>query len=148
MHTASFHRLLRAMDHIAAQGDEEVVMQVGATDYRPSAARWFTYAPASQMEALCKQARIVVSHAGAGSILTALRHGKPMVVMPRLRRYGEMIDDHQVELAEALLRANALLVAWEVGELDEKLSAASSFAPRLPKRSELVQAVRLALLRT
>ena len=145
MHTASFDRLVRAMDRIAAHVDEKVLMQIGATTYQPQAARWFTFAPASQMEALCEQARVIVSHAGAGSILTALRHSRPLVVMPRLRRYGEMIDDHQIELAEALSRARVLLVAWEAAELKGKLAAASSFTPRLPERSGLVRAVRLAV---
>ena len=146
MHTAGFSRLVRAMDRIASQVNEEVLMQIGATPYQPHAARWFTFVPPSQMEALCERARIIVSHAGAGSILTALRHGKPLVVMPRLRKYGEMIDDHQIELAEALCREKALLVAWEATQLEEKLAAASSFTPRLPERDGLVQAVRLAVL--
>ena len=45
---------------------------------------------------------VLLSHGGAGSILNAMQAGKPLVVVPRLKSFGEVIDDHQLELAEAL----------------------------------------------
>jgi UDP-N-acetylglucosamine transferase subunit ALG13 len=146
MHTDGFSRLVKEMDRFAAQADEEVVMQIGATPYRPRAARWFACTTQEEMDTLCEQARIIVSHAGAGSILTALRHNKPLIVVPRQQKYGEVIDDHQLELAEALSQAGALLVAYETGELSARLKATDGFTPRVPNRSRLVEAVRQAVL--
>jgi UDP-N-acetylglucosamine transferase subunit ALG13 len=99
------------------------------------------------MEALCKRARVVISHAGSGSILTALRHNKPLIVMPRRHKYGEAIDDHQLELADALSQAGALLAAYETGELSTRLRAAESFMPRVPNSSRdgLIEALRQAV---
>lgn len=145
-HTDGFCRVVEAMDRIAVQIDEEVVMQIGTTPYRPHTARWFTFTTQKEMEALCEQARVIVSHAGAGSILTALRHKKPLIVIPRLQKYGEHIDDHQLELAEALSQANMLLVANETAEIPEMLDVGASFTPRTSNGSPLVECLRKAVL--
>jgi UDP-N-acetylglucosamine transferase subunit ALG13 len=142
MHTSGFTRLVEEMDRIAEQIDEEVVMQIGSTSYRPRKARWFAFATQDEMEKLCEQARIVVSHAGAGSVLTALSHKRPLVVMPRLRKHGEAIDDHQIELAEALSEAGVLLVAHNAGLLSAKLEAAASITLPVPSRSRLIETLR------
>jgi Fe-S oxidoreductase len=59
MHTDGFPRLVQAMDRIAAQANEDVVMQIGATLVEPRAARWFTFTTQEQMETLCEQARVI-----------------------------------------------------------------------------------------
>lgn len=145
MHTDGFPRLVQEMDRIAAQVDEEVVMQIGATRNEPRAARWFTFTTQEQMEALCEQARVIVSHAGAGSILTALRYRRRLIVVPRRRHYGEVIDDHQLELAEALSSVGALLVANDICELGAKLEEAAHFTPRVSRSNGLISAVRRAV---
>jgi len=145
-HTDGFPRLVQEMDRIAGQIDEEVLMQIGSTTYEPRAARWFGFTTQQGMDRLCKQARVIVSHAGAGSILTALRHGRTLVVMPRRQRYGEVVDDHQLELADALARAGALLVAYDTDELGVKLHEAECFAPRISRGNCLIEAVRRATL--
>jgi UDP-N-acetylglucosamine transferase subunit ALG13 len=148
MHPVGFSRLVEEMDHIAAQIDEEVVMQIGTSPYRPRAARWFTFTTQEEMEALCERARVIVSHAGSGSILTALRHRKPLIVVPRRQKYGEHIDDHQLELAEVLSQAGSLLVAYESGKLAASLEAAESFTPQIPtpSRDRLIEVLRQAVL--
>ena len=146
MHTEGFPRLVKEVDHIAAQFAEEVVVQIGYTPYQPRAARWFTFVTYEEMKALCKQARVIVSHAGAGSILTALHCRKPLIVVPRRQEYGEVVDDHQLELAETLSRAGALLVAYETEELGEKLEEAAHFTPRRANRGRLVEALRQMIL--
>jgi beta-1,4-N-acetylglucosaminyltransferase len=145
LHTDGFSRLVREMDRMAGQVEEEVVMQIGATPYQPRAARWFTFTSQQEVETLCDQARIVVSHAGAGSILMALHRRKPLIVMPRLQKYGEHANDHQLELAEALSEAGMLLVAHETEELAACLRVAASFSPPARNHSRLVEAVRRAV---
>jgi beta-1,4-N-acetylglucosaminyltransferase len=145
-HTDGFARLVREMDRIAFQLDEEVVMQIGSTPYHPQAARWFEYATQREMEDLTRRARVIVSHAGSGSILTALAYRKPLIVMPRRQKYGEHLDDHQLEIAGALLEAGMLLVAYEVEELSDRLTQAANFVPAPSSRGRLLEAVSEATL--
>ena len=146
MHTEGFSRLVVEMDRLATQVDEQVIIQIGHTAYRPRAARWFSFAPYEEMQALCERARVIVSHAGAGSILTALRYQKPLIVVPRRKKYGEILDDHQLELAEVLSETSTLLLVYETEELADKLQAAEHFTPRLSARGHLIEALHRAVL--
>ena len=96
-----FPRLITRMDEIAGEIDEEVVIQTGFTEYRPFNARYFTFASHDEILELIQQARILVTH-GASTIVDALRIGHPVIVVPRLKEYGEVINDHQLELCQAL----------------------------------------------
>lgn len=109
--TRPFDRLVRAADELASLVDERVIIQCGAGSYRPGHARHVRFVSAAQMQEWLSQARVVISHAGAGSILAALRAGKPLVLAPRICRLGEHLDDHQFELAQILLeRGQAVMV--------------------------------------
>ncbi len=146
-HTDGFPRLVESMDQLAAGLPEEVVMQIGATPYTPKHARWFTFVSHDEIADLGREARVIVSHAGAGSIMEALRYGKPLIVVPRLHKYGEHLDDHQTELAEALARAGSLLVAYEAADLAPQLARAAAFTPRRPDPGCLIEAVRRAIVK-
>jgi UDP-N-acetylglucosamine transferase subunit ALG13 len=113
-HVQPFDRLLAGMDELAARLSEEVVMQVGQTTYLPRYCRYFQFASGQHMKELTQGARVQVSHAGSGSILTALRAGVPLVVAPRLKRYNEHLDDHQLQIAGALEAQGVLVVVHDI----------------------------------
>ena len=97
---ARFDRLLRAMESLSV--DEEVVVQHGPSDVRPAGSACVDYLEFDDMVEYVDRSRVVVTHAGVGSILLALSRGRRPVVVPRLRRFGEAVDDHQVPLARRL----------------------------------------------
>lgn len=101
-HNHGFDRLVRAMDELAAELDESVLIQRGSSACEPCHAEHFQWISMERMRQLTCDARVVVTHAAAGSVLTALLQGKALVVVPRLPEYGECIDDHQRQLASAL----------------------------------------------
>jgi UDP-N-acetylglucosamine transferase subunit ALG13 len=147
-HVEPFDRLVKGMDALAGQIDEEVVIQTGHCSYEPQHARHFQFTSGKEMQALTKAARVQVSHAGSGSILTALRMGKPLVVVPRRLKYREHIDDHQLQLASAVEKQGKLVAVHEV--TPEALLAAIEKAPRLeqagpaeaPEMERLIGALR------
>jgi UDP-N-acetylglucosamine transferase subunit ALG13 len=106
----AFERLVREMDRIAGELDEQVVMQLGSTDYEPENCEYFRFIPRKDMEEFYTDARMIVCHAGTGSILTALEHNKPLVLVPRMKRYGEVFDDHQLEIAREMERRGTTVV--------------------------------------
>jgi len=101
-HTQGFDRLVRAADELAATIDEPVIIQHGCSTYIPQNAEHFQLTTSQHMLELTRKARIVITHAAAGTIITCLREGKPLVVVPRLKRFEEHLDDHQQQLADAL----------------------------------------------
>jgi UDP-N-acetylglucosamine transferase subunit ALG13 len=140
-HTQPFQRLVDWMDALAGEGGEPVIIQAGGAGRPPRHAQWFSETDAARMEALLRQARWVVAHAGAGSILSAQQAGARLVVVPRRKALGEHIDDHQVELAEALAARGKVLRADSAEELRRILST----DPRKPSpagEGPLVEALR------
>jgi len=126
-HYQGFERLIRKMDEIAGRIDEEVVMQIGNTDYKPVNARYFDFEKYTKMQQLNRDARVVVSHAGAGSILTALEQKSPVIIVPRLKKFEEAIDDHQLEIAEAMSENQRIKAVYDVNELEDCLQSDLNF---------------------
>ncbi len=116
-----FERLLRALESI---DDEELVVQHGPGAPPANAARASRWMPFAEIVEQMERASRVVSHAGAGTILCAIRAGHTPVVMPRRRRFGETVDDHQLELGRALAGSGRVILVEEAGELATAVAAA------------------------
>jgi UDP-N-acetylglucosamine transferase subunit ALG13 len=97
---ARFDRLLESV--CALPGDEELVVQHGPSLVHPPNAECHAFLTFDEIVDAVRRARVVVSHAGVGSVLVALGAGKRPVVVPRLKRLGEAVDDHQVAFARRL----------------------------------------------
>ncbi len=126
-----FDRLVRAMDEHVAAGriTDEVVAQIGSGSYEPKHLRFERFMEKQPFEHLLHTADCIVSHAGIGSIATALAHDKPMLVMPRLKRHGEHVNDHQVATAKKYAELGHVLVAYDADEIVPVLSRLSQFRP-------------------
>jgi len=71
----------------------------------------------------------MIGHAGMGTITMALENGKPLLVMPRLRKYREVVNDHQVAIARRFEAYGHVLVAYEEKELASKAVELKRFVP-------------------
>jgi len=91
---APFDRLLRAAADLPRT--EELVVQYGSSSVRPADAVTFDFLSFDRVVEHMRRARVVVTHAGVGSTLVALANGKKPVVVPRLKSFGEAVDDHQL----------------------------------------------------
>jgi beta-1,4-N-acetylglucosaminyltransferase len=115
----AFDRLLREIDELNL--DEPLFVQHGPSAIRPKGATYADYVSYDQFVELVRDARVVVTHAGVGSILTSLINGKHPVVVPRLARLGEHVDDHQLELARRLNDAGVITLVTNPTELEHAL---------------------------
>ena len=92
----------------------------------------------AEFDALFLAARVVVGHAGIGTILSARRHRRPLVILPRRHALGEHRNDHQLATARAVAALPGIHVAWEAEDLpplldDPALEAAVDVpGPALP----------------
>jgi len=113
-----FDRLVRAVDEWAGEvGRTDVFAQVGRSTFRPNHVKSIPFLKPAEFERCVRSARAVVSHAGTGTILTALLHGKPVLVMPRLAALRERRDDHQLATARHLSVQGRVGVAFNEDEL-------------------------------
>jgi UDP-N-acetylglucosamine transferase subunit ALG13 len=120
-----FDRLLHAADRLPRT--EELVVQCGASAFRPSAATCFDFLPFEGILELMRDARVVVTHAGVGSIMAARTVGKRPVVVPRLRRFGEAVDDHQVGLGRRLHAAGLVTLVENADDLPTTVAVEQEF---------------------
>ncbi|MBI4020148.1 MAG: beta-1,4-galactosyltransferase [Candidatus Aenigmarchaeota archaeon] len=112
-----FSRLIREMDKISSSVPGQVIAQIGYTKYTPRGMGWFRFADYSTIDGLYGRAGIVITHAGAGSIINSLRHGNKTIVVPRRKMFGEHVNDHQVDLARHLGQRKAVTVVYDIADL-------------------------------
>jgi len=126
-----FDRLVRAVDELVASGriTDEIRAQIGTGSYEPKSMPFDRFLDKSQFDTLLHRADAIVSHAGIGSIATALKYGKPMVVVPRLARHGEHVNDHQVATARKYEALGHVVVAYDESQIAERLVGIASFRP-------------------
>ena len=128
-HEQPFDRLLREVDRLAANGRlrQPVFCQTGYSAYRP-AVRSVSMLPYAEMQGYLSSADVVVSHGGPGSILPVLASGKPLVLVPRQRRFHEHVDDHQVAFCRRLSRERDLPLVLDIDDLAEAIGKAAGRA--------------------
>lgn len=142
-----FPRLIDAMNALAPELGEEIFAQAG-----PGAdpARWphLTLRPhltPAEFEGLFASARAIVAHAGIGSILSAKRLGRPLIILPRRHCLGEHRNDHQVATARQVQTLPGIHVAWQAEDLAPLLTSprlTPATSSRSPSHDALIARLR------
>jgi beta-1,4-N-acetylglucosaminyltransferase len=136
-----FDRLVKAVDDLL-DGDltiEEIFAQIGNSSYRPRNFEAVSSLEKHLFDRHFCEASSVIGHAGIGTVSMAMEHEKPLLVVPRRQKYGEVVNDHQVAIAERFERLGHLLVAYETRDLPAKIDQLRTFVPR--KRDACPKAV-------
>lgn len=136
-----FDRLVKAVDSAFESGwiEEELFAQIGKSSYKPRNFQSAQLLEKKLFDKRLKEASAIISHAGMGIMTIALDNAKPLLVMPRLRQYGEVVNDHQVAIAKRFELLGHVLAAYDVDELPERIKQLSTFTPK--KRGSQVQLV-------
>ena len=136
-----FDRLLRAIDAAIDGGTavEEIYAQIGESRYVSRNFKGIASLPKEEFDSYLANASAVIGHAGMGTITAALEHNKPLLVMPRLKRFGEVVNDHQVGIAQRFEQAGLLLAAYNADEVAACLTKLKMFVPK--KRECAAEAV-------
>ncbi|PRY19839.1 UDP-N-acetylglucosamine transferase subunit ALG13 [Aliiruegeria haliotis] len=114
-----FPRLLTAMDGIAARTKEPVLAQTGPQRQGYKFMETLETIPPSEYEGTFERSRVVVGHAGIGTILTAKKIGKPLIIFPRRHSNGEHRNDHQVATAQHFEALPGIHIAWDEDDLEK-----------------------------
>jgi UDP-N-acetylglucosamine transferase subunit ALG13 len=127
-----FDRLIKAVDELVGEGifKEEVIGQTGS-GYCPLNFKSLPMMEKTEFDRYMEESTFVISHAGMGSIITAHTLQKPMIVMPRLRKYREHVNDHQFYTAVKFEELGLVMAARDKLELKDKLQFMYEFKPSL-----------------
>lgn len=130
----SFVRLLKEVDLVTQKEypDESIIVQAGYTVYQPINPKMavFDFVAPEELNHYIEKARVVITHAGVGSILNGMRKSKIMIVVPRRKKYGEHTNDHQLEILKAFAQMGYILPLYDLNKMSKILKKADSFTPR------------------
>ncbi len=144
--THQFNRLLIAIDQLIENKiiKEKVIAQKGHSDYEPKNYQSYNFLDSEEWEEKIKCSNLVISHSGAGSIMTVLENKKSLIVVPRLEKFGEHVNDHQLDIAKELEKERRILVVYEIKNLGKKIQKAKKnkkSKEQLKKRNEIVEII-------
>ncbi len=127
-----FERLLKQVDEEIKKGNikEKVIVQAGYTKYESVNMEIFDLIPADEFDDLVSKARLIITHAGAGSILSAVKKGKVVIAAPRLKKYGEHTNDHQLQIAKEFADKGYILELRDFQKLGKLLEKSKTFKPK------------------
>ena len=117
-----FDRLIEGV--AALDVEEEVVVQRGPSRIPVERATVVDFLSFDDLADYVERSRLVISHSGVGSIMVALAHGRRPIVVPRLARFGEAVDDHQADVAEKLAQRGRVTVVHDPAELSQVVMTA------------------------
>ena len=122
----SFNRLLKALDRYIESGeiDRPVRAQIGYSEYSPRHYSGHSFFPPDEFKQLFQNAEVVVTHAGGGIISSCLQEGKKLVVVPRLKKFHEHTNDHQMELAREIKERRLARVVYDTVNLPAAIQGA------------------------
>ena len=123
------NRLLQKLDEYVEQGllTDEIYAQIGNSTYKPRHYAYKEFMDKKEFDATIAKADLVIAHSGVGTIITAIHAKKPVVVFPRLAKYKEHVDDHQLDIARAFEMKKYVLCCYENDDLLEKINKCKSF---------------------
>lgn len=118
-----FNRLLKEIDLMVQNGNinNDVIAQTGFSTYKPHNYTYFKFLDRITYDKYIEQSDMVITHAGVGSILEAKRNNKPVIVVPRLMKYNEHVDNHQCEIAKAFSKKKLVFECEELSNLPRVL---------------------------
>lgn len=100
-HEQPFNRLIKEVDCLKKEGiiTDEVFIQTGFSTYEPQYCDWKNIISYPEMEDYMNRADIIITHGGPATFMGAIAKGKKPIVVPRQEKFGEHVNDHQLEFA-------------------------------------------------
>ncbi len=127
----SFHRLLDQIEQLIEKEviQEEVIVQAGYTKYKSKNMEIFDLIPKDEIKRYQQEASYIITHGGAGSIITSLKLDKKVIAVPRKHEYDEHVNNHQEEIVELFNKKGYILGINDVSELEDAIKKIPSFEP-------------------
>ncbi len=128
----SFHRLLEEIDKLIKNGQikENVVVQAGYTKYESTNMKIFDFISSDELNKLEQQADCIITHGGVGSIIGSIEKNKKVIAVPRLKQYGEHVNDHQLDIVQSFDKLGYIIGITDVSQLGDALQQIETFEPK------------------
>lgn len=114
-----FPRLLNQVEYLLKNNfiNDTVICQTGFTKFHSDQMQCFNFIEKDFFQECLKNSDLIISHAGAGTITSALKNNKNLIIVPRMQKYHEHIDDHQLEISHIFYKKNYAFECLEIDKL-------------------------------
>lgn len=114
-----FNRLLKKIDELVEEKviTEKVFAQIGYSDYIPKNYEYEKFLNREDFAKKMKESNIVITHGGTGAIIGAVKAGNKVMAVPRLAKYGEHVDDHQLQLLKEFEEMGIIEVCYNLNKM-------------------------------
>ncbi|MBP3194018.1 PssE/Cps14G family polysaccharide biosynthesis glycosyltransferase [Natronogracilivirga saccharolytica] len=130
---SGFYRLLKHVEQAINNNllRTDSTIQIGGSDYIPKSGNIVRYLNEDEYFKEQVDAEIIISHGGTGSITSALKLKKKVIVVPRLHKFNEHLDDHQLEITRVFEKKGYIMAVYDIGKLDNVISNIHYFQPEV-----------------
>lgn len=113
-----FDRLIKKIDDLIEENIiSDVFGQIGTSNYIPENFEFKRFLSSNEFQYYQNEADLIISHGGSGALIGALKKNKKVIAVPRLEKYGEHTDDHQVQISSVLHREGYLIEVKDIDDL-------------------------------
>lgn len=128
----SFIRLLEAIQKNIDNKviTDEVIVQAGFTKFESKDMKVLDLIDKEELSKLQDRADLIITHGGVGSIISSLKKGKKVIVVPRLKKYGEHVNNHQIQIARRFEQEGYVKHVINLKHLEKVIKSIDSFTPR------------------
>lgn len=116
-----FSRIFKLIDNSKELEKEEVIAQSGYTKYAGKKIKCIPFMDHDKIKEYIKNADYIICHGGVGTIFDSLYENKKILAVPRLAKYKEHINDHQIEICEELEKEGYIKYLMDTDDIDEKI---------------------------
>lgn len=134
----SFVRLLDAVQDCINKKiiNEEVIVQAGFTKYESKDMKIFSMINSENFSKMLDEADLIITHAGVGSLISSLERGKKVIVVPRLKRYNEHVNNHQIQIARKYKHEGYVKSVMNLKNLGRAIKSMENFEPKEYKKTK------------
>ena len=140
-----FNRLLKQLDKLVEEGviTDRIVAQIGQSEYEPQHYEGQRFLDRDAFKQYQMDADLIISHAGTGALIGALKLEKQVISVPRLAKYGEHIDDHQTQISGVLTEEGFLREVLDMEQLGDtvKLAYTDPIVKRYNRPSNIISLI-------
>ena len=118
-----FNRLLIELDKLVEEKKicNDMFAQIGYSDYKPKNYEFKEFLDREQFAEIMERCEIVITHGGTGAIVGAVKRDKKVIAVPRLAKFGEHVDDHQLQIIDQFTNMNFIVGVKDTNEIYEAL---------------------------
>ena len=140
-----FDRLIKEIDRLVGEGiiKQEVFAQIAETSYEPKFIPFTRYMTSEDFLEYQKKADIIISHGGTGALINASKLGKNIIGVPRLSKYGEHSDDHQLQIVSVLESEGYIRGVYDIKDLGQAIldSINKPIVKRYQRQSRIIEII-------